>query len=137
MRSMRRSRASPVTSTCLRFRSIVRRQVQSLDWFILPVRFWTRSALGGSIGGDRATSTFERAWSAALGAVQDAGVQVTSSDPNAGEIRGIRDGIDVAVTVSRQPDGRTRVQFDAKGPTDRDPGLPTRFSDAYDRRMGR
>ena len=83
------------------------------------------------------TSTFERAWSAALGAVQDAGVQVTLSDANAGEIRGIRDGIDVAVTVSRQPDGRTRVQFDAKGPTDRDPGLPTRFSDAYDRRMGR
>ena len=45
-----------------RFNSIVRRQVQSLDWFILPVRFWTRSALGGSIGGDRASSTFEREW---------------------------------------------------------------------------
>jgi hypothetical protein len=45
-----------------RFKSIVRRQVQSLDWFRLPVRFWIRSALGGSLGGDRATSSFEREW---------------------------------------------------------------------------
>jgi hypothetical protein len=45
-----------------RFDSIVRRQVQSLDWLRLPVRFWVRSALGGSIGGDRATSSYEREW---------------------------------------------------------------------------
>jgi hypothetical protein len=30
-----------------------------------------------------------------------------------------------------------RVQFDAKGATQRDPGLSNRFSQAYDRRMGR
>ena len=45
-----------------RFNAVVRRQVQSLDLLRLPVRFWTRMALGGSFGGDRAGSTFEREW---------------------------------------------------------------------------
>jgi hypothetical protein len=45
-----------------RFKSVVRRQVQSLDWLRLPIRFWIRTALGGSLGGDRAASTFEREW---------------------------------------------------------------------------
>ena len=53
---------TPPANGSPRFNSIVRRQVQSLDWFILPVRFWTRSALGGSLGSDRAASTFEREW---------------------------------------------------------------------------
>src|SRR5262245_53431244 len=84
-----------------------------------------------------APASFERSWNAALGGVQDAGVQVTSSDPNTGLIRGTRDGIDVTVVVARQADGSVRVQFDSKGPTQRDPGLADRFSQAYDRRMGR
>jgi hypothetical protein len=37
----------------------------------------------------------------------------------------------------RQADASVRVQFDAKGPTEQDPGLADRFSQAYDRRMGR
>jgi hypothetical protein len=45
-----------------RFDSVVRRQVQSLDWLRLPFRFWTRMALGGSLGSDRAAATFEREW---------------------------------------------------------------------------
>jgi len=45
-----------------RFQSIVRRQVVSLDWLRLPIRFWLRSALGGSFGGDRARTAFEREW---------------------------------------------------------------------------
>ena len=69
--------------------------------------------------------------------VKDAGVQVTSVDATSGQIRGTRNGIDVAVGVVRQADGRTRVQFDAKGSKEQDPGLPTRFLEAYDRRMGR
>lgn len=81
-------------------------------------------------------STFDRAWSAAQGALQDAGVQITSMDAGAGTIRGTKDGIDVSVLVVRQADGRTRVQFDAKG-SERDPGLGERFSQAYERRMGR
>ena len=83
------------------------------------------------------SSTYDRAWNAALGAVQDAGVQVTSAEPGSGYIRGTKDGINVTVSVLRQADGRTRVQFDTKGPTDRDPGLSNRMSEAYERRMGR
>jgi hypothetical protein len=30
-----------------------------------------------------------------------------------------------------------QVKFDAKGPTERDPTLSERFSQAYERRMGR
>ncbi|HKA41358.1 MAG TPA: hypothetical protein VKF40_05135 [Burkholderiales bacterium] len=82
-------------------------------------------------------SNFDRAWSAALGGTQDAGVQVTSAEPSTGLIRGTKDGIDVVVTVARQADGSVRVQFDSKGPTQKDPGLADRFSRAYDRRMGR
>ena len=82
-------------------------------------------------------SKFDRAWNAALGGAQDAGVSVSSSDPATGLIRGTKDGIDVTVVVARQADGGVRVQFDAKGPTQRDPGLSNRFSQAYERRMGR
>jgi hypothetical protein len=82
-------------------------------------------------------STFDRAWNAALGGVQDAGVKITSAEPTTGVIRGTKDGIDVTVSVLRLADGRVRVQFDSKGPMERDPELGNRFSQAYDRRMGR
>jgi hypothetical protein len=81
-------------------------------------------------------STFDRAWNASLGALEDVGVRVTQIDSATGIIRGERDGIDVTVSVVRQGDGRTRVQFDTKG-SDRDPGLASRLSQAYERRMGR
>ena len=68
-------------------------------------------------------SNFDRAWNAALGGAQDAGVQVTSADPASGMIRGTKDGIDVLVSVARQADGSVRVQFDSKGATQQDPGL--------------
>lgn len=84
-----------------------------------------------------APSTFDRAWGAALGGAQDAGVQVRSAEPATGLIRGTKDGIDVTVAVARQADGSVRVQLDAKGPAQRDPGLSNRFSQAYERRMGR
>jgi len=45
-----------------RFRSIVRRQVQSLAWMTVPFRYWLRSALGGSFGGDLAKSTLDHEW---------------------------------------------------------------------------
>ena len=82
------------------------------------------------------SSSFDRAWNAAHGALQDAGVNVTSSDVSTGQIRGAKDGIPVTVSVVRQADGSTQVRFDAKG-SERDPGLGNRFSQAYDRRMGR
>ncbi len=82
-------------------------------------------------------SSFDRAWNAALSGAQDAGVRVASADPVSGLIRGGKDGIDVVVNVARQADGCVVVQFDAKGPTQNDPGLSERFSRAYDARMGR
>ncbi|WP_374403724.1 hypothetical protein [Niveibacterium sp.] len=84
-----------------------------------------------------APSKYERAWNAALGGVQDAGVTIMHAEPNSGLIRGTKNGIDVTVTVTRLPDGAVKVQFDSKGETKNDPQLPERFSQAYDRRMGR
>jgi hypothetical protein len=52
----------PPPNGSLRFDSIVRRQVQSLDWLRVPVRFWMKSALGASFGGDRARATYEDEW---------------------------------------------------------------------------
>ena len=82
-------------------------------------------------------SKYDRAWNAALGGVQDAGVKISSAEPGNGTIRGTKDGIAVTVVVSRQPDGSVQVRFDSKGPTENDPKLPERFSQAYERRMGR
>ena len=45
-----------------RFASLVRRQVDSLDWLRVPARFWLRSAFGASLGGDRARATYEHEW---------------------------------------------------------------------------
>ena len=84
-----------------------------------------------------APASFDRSWNAALGAVQDAGVKITSAEPSTGLIRGTRESIDVTVLVARQANGSVRVQFDSKGPRERDPGLGERFSQAYERRMGR
>jgi hypothetical protein len=83
------------------------------------------------------TNNFDRAWSAALGGAQDVGVQVGSAERENGLIRGAKGEIRVQISVVRQADGSVRVQFDAKGPTQDDPGLADRFSKAYDRRMGR
>lgn len=79
-------------------------------------------------------SNFDRAWQAAMGGAQDAGVQIISSDQSTGLIRGTKDGSDVSVVVARQGDGSVRVQFDSKN---KDAGLADRFSRAYERRMGR
>jgi hypothetical protein len=52
----------PFANGSPRFKAIVRRQVESLVWLTVPFRFWTRMALGGSLGGDRARATFDREW---------------------------------------------------------------------------
>ena len=78
-------------------------------------------------------SNFDRAWNAALGGAQDAGLQIASADPSTGLIRGSRDGTEVTIVVARQGDGSVRVQFNSKGT---DSGLADRVSRAYDRRMG-
>jgi hypothetical protein len=82
-------------------------------------------------------STFDRAWSAAIGAAQDEGVRITSEDRVKGVISGSRGEQDVTINMQTQADGNVRVEFSARGPKGSDPGLAGRISRAYDRRMGR
>jgi hypothetical protein len=82
-------------------------------------------------------ASFDRSWSAALGAFDDQGVRITSQDRSTGQIRGTRDGIDLVANVRPQADGTVRVEFNTSGATARDPTLIDRVSRAYDRRMGR
>jgi hypothetical protein len=84
-----------------------------------------------------APSTFDRAWSAAIGAAQDEGIRITSEDRSNGIITGNRGDQDVRIDVRTQADGNVRVEFSAKGPKGSDPGLAGRISRSYDRRMGR
>jgi hypothetical protein len=87
-------------------------------------------------GSSRPAPTFENAWNAAIGAMQDAGVRVTSADAAAGVIRGARDRTEVQVTVARQAGGAIRTEVTATSPQGRETGLATRISEAYQRRMG-
>lgn len=82
-------------------------------------------------------STFERAWSAALGAAQDEGVRITAEDRANGIIRGDRGEQAVTINIRTQADGNVRVEISAKGPKGPDQGLAGRISQSYDRRMGR
>ena len=82
-------------------------------------------------------STFDRAWSAAVGAAQNEGVRITSEDRANGIIRGDRGEQEVTISVRTQADGNVRVEFTARGPKGLDQGLASRLSRAYDRRMGR
>jgi hypothetical protein len=113
------------------------RVLPAILWVILASLSLTSCVVYDPMVVPGAPASFDRSWNAALGGVQDAGIKVTSADPSTGLIRGSRDGIDVTVVVVRQADGSVRVQFDSKGPTQRDPGLSERFSQAYERRMGR
>ena len=77
----------PFANGSPRFAAIVRRQVESLAWLTVPVRFWLRMALGGSFGGDRARATHDGEWPKAR-AILDAGrlvpiglIRVAAADP--------------------------------------------------------
>jgi hypothetical protein len=83
-------------------------------------------------------STFDQAWSAAVGGAQDAGVGVTSADRGMGVIRGRKPPMDVTITLRTRADGGVQVEINAKGGSQAEEGeLTRRISDAYNRRMGR
>src|SRR5512143_2750537 len=82
-------------------------------------------------------STFDRAWSAAINAAQDEGVQITAEDRASGAISGTRGEQEITIYVRTQADGSVRLEFSVRGPKGADPGLVSRISRAYDRRMGR
>ena len=81
-------------------------------------------------------STYDRAWAAAIGAMQDQGVAINDQDRATGVVRGSRGPMGVTAAVRTQADGRVRVEFNTTG-TSADPGLVERISDSYNRRMGR
>jgi hypothetical protein len=82
-------------------------------------------------------NTFDRSWSAAVGAVRDQGVQISNEDRSAGVINGRRGGVTVTAQVVRQADGRVRVGFTSGGNVAEDPDLPDRIARSYEARMGR
>jgi hypothetical protein len=82
-------------------------------------------------------NTFDRAWSAAIGAARDEGVQILSEDRASGTIIGSRGEQEVIINIRSQADDSVRMEFSARGPKGSDPGLAARISRAYDRRMGR
>lgn len=82
-------------------------------------------------------SAFDRSFDAAVGAASDAGIQVRSADRATGRILGAKDGVEVTIAVTRQPDGTVRVEFDAPGGAQTGPKLSEQWYPAYQRRMGR
>lgn len=82
-------------------------------------------------------ASFDRSWDAALGAMADNGVAVTTQDRAAGTIAGRRGGIDVVTNLRQQADGSVRVEFNSRGNVAEDPKLIERVSASYERRMGR
>jgi hypothetical protein len=84
----------------------------------------------------QAPSTYDRAWAAAIGAMQDQGVAINEQDRAAGVLRGTRGAAGVTAVVRTRPDGRVQVEFNATG-TSAEPGLVDRISASYNRRMGR
>jgi hypothetical protein len=82
-----------------------------------------------------APSTFDRAYDAALGALSDQGLRITSQDRASGHIVGSSGAVSVTASVRPQPDGTTRVEFNTSGAADA--GLSQRVLAAYNARMGR
>jgi len=80
---------------------------------------------------------FDRSWSAALGAMSDQGLTITSQDYGAGVIAGRRGEVMISATLQTLPDGSVQVKFASRGRASDDPGLVDRVSSSFDRRMGR
>jgi hypothetical protein len=79
---------------------------------------------------------FDRAWSAAAGAMYDQSLAITVQDRAAGVIRGERGGITITATLQTMADGSIQVKFNSSGANSTDPTLINRVSTSYDRRMG-
>jgi len=82
-------------------------------------------------------SPFDRVWNSALGAAEDAGVRITSSDRTTGIIRGVTGSTDVTISVMTQADGNIRVEFTTRRPDGEDADLNERLTHFYNRRRGR
>jgi hypothetical protein len=81
-----------------------------------------------------ASDPFEMPWSAAMGAMGDAGLNVVVADRASGTIKGTRGPAEGTIMVRRLADGRVGVEISANAA---DPGLTQRLTNAYNGRMGR
>lgn len=81
--------------------------------------------------------SFDRSWDAALGAADDAGIQVTGADRSTGQITGTKAGAAVTIELRPLPDNRLQVTFSSPDSKESNPTLGDRWQKAYHRRMGR
>lgn len=81
--------------------------------------------------------SYDYIWDSAMRAAQDVGIQVTSSNRNAGSIFGQRDRVGVTIQVIQQPDGKTRVELTTEGTRGSGPAVSDDFYQAFNRYMGR
>ena len=82
-------------------------------------------------------TSYDVVWDSALRAAEEVDVQIISVDNGAGIIYGKKGSTDVRVIVTRQYDGKTRVELDMKGEKLHTQSLADDFFRAYDRYMGR
>jgi hypothetical protein len=82
-------------------------------------------------------SSFDRVWDSALRAADDAGIEIVSANRDTGTILGRKGTTEAEIFVSRQADGRMRVELNLRGPEPRDPTTADRFYRSYERYMGR
>ncbi|MGE5061397.1 MAG: hypothetical protein ACM3N3_19305 [Betaproteobacteria bacterium] len=124
----------------MKLEPLYKMMLQSRSWIIFVIVNMA-VALAGCATNEPAPvpapSTFDRSWSAAVSAAQDEGVRITSEDRGSGVIRGSRNEQEVTMNLRSQADGSVRIEISARGPKGSDPGLASRISRAYDRRMGR
>lgn len=81
--------------------------------------------------------SFDRAWDAAVGAAEDAGIQLTLVDRMNGNITGTKGSAAVTIELRQLADKSVQVSFRSPGSTEDNPKLGDRWLAAYNRRMGR
>ena len=82
-------------------------------------------------------TSFDRSWSAAIGAFADQGVMIVEQNRGTGTIRGHVGETQVTASIMQQADGRLRVEFEVSGNLTANAGLKERIAESYNRRMGR
>ena len=85
----------------------------------------------------QAPASFDRSWNAAMGAMNEQGVQINRQDRAAGMIEGKRGPLTVTARVLSQADGKVRVEFNTSGSGSDSRELAERISRSYDAQMGR
>jgi len=82
-------------------------------------------------------ASYDYVWDSAIRAAQDVGMQITSSNRNAGTIFGQRDSVGVTIQVTHQADRKTRVEVTTEGTRGSGSAVADDFYQAFNRYMGR